>query len=107
MIDASSMSPRGFFSEASSLMVSVWFLMWGIRRKGEFDIELDDTARRIRWLMVGMGILFLWASAGTLTDCAWCVLVGWIWATAFLAWPNFAYHLTTLLRKIRLLPKAM
>jgi len=53
--------------------------------------------------MVAMGIFIFWASAEILAGCAWCVLAGWIWATAFLAWPNFAYHLAALLRKLRLI----
>lgn len=106
MVDIFYIPERRILSEASSLMVSVWFLVWGIRYKGEFDRELDGAARGIRWSMVGLGLVVLLGSIDTLTIRARYFFAGWIWATAFLAWPNFAYHLTALLRKIRLLPKA-
>jgi hypothetical protein len=86
-------------------MASTWFLAWGIRYGGEFDRELDDAARRIRWSMVALGILFLLASVDGLGIRKWLFFAWWIWAAGFLAWPNFAYHLTGLLRKIHLVPK--
>jgi len=95
----------GFFSNATATMVSVWVMLWGIRRKGEFDYQLDEDAKRVRWLIVVSSMAFSYLSAVVL-DSTWCVLGGWIVATAFLAWPNFAYHLTNLLRRIRVLPKA-
>ena len=95
----------GFFSNATATMVSVWLILWGIRQKGELDHELDEEAKRVRWLIVMLGMAFSYFSAIAL-DWRWCVLTGWIVATAFLAWPNFAYHLTNLLRRIRVLPKA-
>lgn len=95
----------GFFSNATATMVSVWLLLWGIRRKGELDHQLDEDAKRVRWLIVMLGLAVSYFSAVFL-DWRWCVITGWIVATGFLAWPNFAYHLTALLRKIGLLPKA-
>ena len=106
MVDISYIPERRILSEASSLMVSVWFLVWGIRYKGEFDRELDGAARGVRWSMVGLGIVLLLASIDTLSIRARYFFAGWIWSTAFLAWPNFAHYLTALLRKIGLLPKA-
>jgi hypothetical protein len=103
MLNFANLPTRNFFSEASSLTVSIWLLVWSLRSRGELDLELDQTAKRIRWSMVAMGIFIFWASAEILAGCAWCVLAGWIWATAFLAWPNFAYHLAALLRKLRLI----
>ena len=100
------MPQLGILKEASSLMASVWFLVWGIRYKGDFDHKLDDAAKRIRWLMVGLGILILLTSIDALTVQTWSFFAGWIVATVFLAWPNFAYYLTALLRKFGLLPKA-
>jgi hypothetical protein len=103
MVDIPYFPEQRILLEASSLMVSVWFLVWGIRYKGEFDRELDGAAKRIRWSMVGLGIALLLASINLLGIRPRYFFAGWIWATAFLAWPNFAYYLSALLRKIRLL----
>lgn len=102
MTEYAFMTNGGFFSSAASTMVSVWVLMWGIRRKGELDYKLDDTAKHIRWLMVVLGLATGTISTVPRIDFAPGVLFGWIWATAFLAWPNFAYHLTALLRRLGL-----
>lgn len=83
-------------------MVSISVLAWGLRRKGDMDYELDAPARSLRWFMVGIG----WAVLliGVRLDCGPCPWSGFIVATAFLAWPNFAYHMTRVLRLCRLLP---
>jgi hypothetical protein len=94
---------RGFFANATSTMLSLWMLLWGIRWKGELDYELDDTAKHIRWLRVLVGWATLMMSTVPRISFAWGILLGWIWATAFLAWPNFAYHLTRVLRRCKLL----
>jgi heme A synthase len=81
---------------------SLWFISWAIRRKGEFDHPLDFTGQVVRWLLVvvllGAMTYFPGSSAPRLA-----LLVG---GAALLAWPNFAYHLTRLLRWCRILPKA-
>jgi len=81
---------------------SLWFISWGIRRAGEFDYPLDFTGQVVRWVLVVvlLGAMTYFpgysAARGTL-------LLG---GAAFLAWPNFAYHLTRFLRWCKLLPKA-
>ncbi len=94
----------GFFSSAASTMLSVWLLSWGIRRQGELDHELDSTAKHLRWSMVVLGIAVAIVATAPRIDSAKCALSGWVWATAFLAWPNLAFHLTATLRCYKLLP---
>jgi hypothetical protein len=86
-------------SDAAQAMVSVWFLIWALRRKGELDYEFDAPTKRVRWLMVAAGWVILLAGARMRSKSyAW---LGFIVATGFLAWPNFAYHVTRLLRRLR------
>jgi len=91
---------RGFDTLAG--LGSLWFISWGIRRAGEFDHPLDFMGQLVRWVLVvvllGAMTYFPGSSAPRLA-----LLLG---GAAFLAWPNFAYHLTRLLRWCRLLPKA-
>jgi hypothetical protein len=83
---------------------SIWVCAWAIRRKGEFDYPLDFTARVIRWLAVVVFIgLPVWIPQ--LLNPVARVVSGFT-GLAFLAWPNFAYHLTRFLRWCRLLPTA-
>lgn len=81
---------------------SLWFISWGIRRSGEFDYPLDFTGQVVRWALVvvllGAMTYFPGYSAPRVS-----LLLG---GAAFLAWPNFAYHLTRFLRWCRILPKA-
>ena len=91
---------RGLGALAS--LGSVWFCSWGIRRAGEFDYPLDFTAKVIRWALV---VLLLGAGESFPGLSAYRLALGLV-GMAFLAWPNFAYHLTRLLRWCRLLPRA-
>lgn len=81
---------------------SIWFCAWAIRRGGEFDYPLDSTAKAIRWLavVVLMGIPVNFPKS---LPPAGRIVLGFA-GLAFLAWPNFAYHLTRFLRWCRLLP---
>ncbi len=92
----------GFFSSATAAMASIWLLLWGIRRQGELDYELDNPMKTIRWVAVALG-LFISFVCGPGFNSVWCAAVGWICATAFLAWPNLAYHVARLLRRLKLL----
>lgn len=80
---------------------SLWFISWGIRRAGEFDYPLDFTGQVVRWVLV---IVLLGAMTyfPGYTFPRGALLLG---GAAFLAWPNFAYHLTRLLRWCKILPK--
>lgn len=81
---------------------SLLFISWGIRSKGEFDYPLDFAGQVVRWVLaiglLGAATYFPGLSAQRLI----LLLCG----LAFLAWPNFAYHLTRLLRRCRVMPKA-
>jgi hypothetical protein len=99
---ATGLSPLG---QISAAICNIWFLVWALRRQGELDYELDSTAKRIRWTVVaiflGTPILRpeLFNSLPSLR--LWVALVGLL----FLVWPNFAYHLTRLLRSLRVIAK--
>lgn len=98
------MSSGGFLASGSSAMISIWLLTWGIRRQGELDHDLDLVARRLRWLMVVAGVIVAVAATRPAFNSARGALAGWLGATAFLAWPNFAYYLARVLRRLRLMP---
>jgi hypothetical protein len=76
--------------------VCIWFAFWAIRRKYELDYPLDIWAQVVRWSLVGLSF------ALTLPDGSQYkllrILAG-IALLAFLAWPNFAYHLVQLFRR--------
>jgi hypothetical protein len=83
-------------------VLSIWFVVWAIRRQGEFDYELDKTAQLIRWSVVFIGFGLIprvpdeWQYAGYLR-----LTLGFI-AMLFLCWPNFAYHVRRLFGSPRL-----
>jgi hypothetical protein len=81
---------------------SLWFISWGIRREGEFDYPLDSASRVVRWVLVVVLLGAMTYFPG-LSGPRLILLLG---GCAFLAWPNFAYHLTRFLRWCRILPKA-
>lgn len=91
---------RGLGSLAS--LGSVWVCSWAIRRAGEFDYPLDFTGQVVRWVLVVVPLGAM-TYFGGLSAPRLILLLG---GCAFLAWPNFAYHLTRFLRRCRLLPKA-
>ena len=85
---------------------NIWFVVWAIRHKGELDYDLDPAAKWIRWIVVAIFLgtpIFrpeLFGARATLRLC-----VGMV-GLLFLAWPNSAYHMTRLLRALRLIAKA-
>jgi hypothetical protein len=40
--------------------------------------------------MVALGLIIMTVATAPMFNSAWGAAIGWIWATAFLAWPNFA-----------------
>jgi hypothetical protein len=81
---------------------SLWFISWAIRRKGEFDYPLDFAGQVVRWVLVVVLLgAFQYFPGGSAPRG-----ISLVCGLAFLAWPNFAYHLTRLLRFCKLLPKA-
>jgi hypothetical protein len=85
----------------TAAIASVWFVFWGYRRRYDLDYPLDSVARQIRWLMVflGFGIIIVGLRWITVSYIRW---IGLLWMLGFLVWPNFASHLTALLRRIGL-----
>lgn len=83
-------------SRLAQAEVCIWFVVWGIRRKGEMDEKLDRTMHMVRWAIACGGWL-LASIPGTRFGPARAVIgiVGF----AFLCWPNFAYHLTNVFRR--------
>jgi type IV secretory pathway TrbL component len=77
--------------------VSVAFLAWAIRRKNELDYVLSKRAKLIRWCCF-LGFLLLILIPGN--NFAAVRVIGWIISTAFLAWPNFAYHIDELINRM-------
>lgn len=91
---------RGIGALAS--LGAVWVCSWAIRRAGEFDRPLEFAAKLIRWALV---IILLGAATYYPGYSAPRLALG-LGGMAFLAWPNFAYHLTRFLRWCRILPAA-
>jgi hypothetical protein len=97
------LSPIG---RTSAAICNIWFVVWAIRHKGELDYELDRTAKWIRWIVVAIFLgtpIFRPELFGARPPLRVCVgMVGLL----FLVWPNFAYHLTRILRELRLVGKS-
>jgi hypothetical protein len=91
---------RGLGALAS--LGAVWVCSWAIRRAGEFDRSLDLAAKLIRWALV---VVLLGAATYYPGYSSPRLALG-LGGMSFLAWPNFAYHLTRFLRWCRILPKA-
>jgi hypothetical protein len=88
---------NGTISYLSDLVcgaVSVWFFFWAYRRKYELDYKLDRTTQTIRWLIVlaGFGLALLPGPESKIVR-----ITSGVMLVAFLAWPNFAYHLAGVL----------
>jgi|ERR1700687_221206 hypothetical protein len=90
-------------SDVSKLLaeaVCVWFAFWAIRRKYELDYKLDRAAQIVRWLAIAVSIPLGQLGARIFEPLR--IFSAFLFL-AFLAWPNFAYHLTRLLRSWRVL----
>src|SRR5271167_2344927 len=86
-----------FYGALSAKIVCIWLSVWAIRRNAEADYALDRLARAVRWVVVFLGFAVAYYVPG---PGLWCVRVaGGVLGLAFLCWPNFAYHLTRLLRR--------
>jgi hypothetical protein len=66
------------------------------------DHELDSTAKLIRWCIAIVGL-----AVGAMMNSETLRLSAGLTGLLFLVWPNTAYHLTNLLRFLRVLPKAV
>lgn len=92
---------NSYLGKITAGAVCIWFFFWPYRRKYELDYKLDGASNIVRWAVVlsGLGAALLPGLALRYARVAWGIV-----SVAFLAWPNFAYHLTRLLRRCRLLP---
>jgi hypothetical protein len=69
----------------------IWLVVWAIRRKGEFDIELDSTAKTIRWIVVFVSFAIVGQLPGP--GGQWALRLLFLnLGLAFLCWPNCAYR---------------
>lgn len=73
----------------------IWFVAWAIRRKGEFDYRLDRITQLLRWVIVAVSFAVVTNFPKPSVPRAIALTVG----LAFLAWPNFAYHLRNFFRR--------
>ena len=86
-----------YLTELAAGAVSIWFFFWPFRRKYDLDYKLDRTAQIVRWSIVIGGFVFALAPGPEFKIVR--ILAGIILA-AFLAWPNFAFHLTFQSRRL-------
>jgi hypothetical protein len=83
----------------------MWFVAWAIRRRGELDHQLDVTAKTIRWVVVALFLGLPVQAPQLVTSPNIRLSLGTI-GVAFLVWPNFAYYLTRVLRRWKVLRRA-
>jgi len=71
--------------------LSIWFVVWAIRRKGDFDLELGLKEHVVRWgiVLASFALAMTFKQTGATVPRLVATAVG----LAFLCWPNFAYHL--------------
>jgi hypothetical protein len=77
--------------------ICVWFVFWAFRYRAELDRQLDAVAQRVRWGIVVAGLILgaiPFSGLGPLKGTA--VVLGLV----FFCWPNFAYHVTQLFRRM-------
>ena len=85
-------------------VLNVWFVAWAIRRGGDLDYRLDSTAKFVRWFVAMVCLGTAVELPQLLNPPAFRVCMGFV-GIAFLVWPNLAYHLTSFLRRLRILPR--
>lgn len=73
--------------------VSVWSMFWMIRRGYGADDPLTRKEKLIRWSVVAAGFCIALFVEGDDPEFKLIRIGGWLLATAFLAWPNFAHML--------------
>jgi len=73
--------------------LGIWFSVWAIRYAAKADYKISNTARAVRWSVVGIGYLL----AASLPGPAVVRLVPGFAGLSFLCWPNLAYHATNFL----------
>ena len=72
--------------------LGIWFLVWAIRYKADWDFKLSGTAKVVRWAVITIGYVL----AASLPGPGFVRLVPGFAGICFLCWPNLSYHLTNL-----------
>jgi hypothetical protein len=92
--------PAAAFMVSGAL--SIWLTCLGFRRKYGLDHKLDGTGRSVRWFVViACAILVIFELVPPGNVAMAIALIGLV----FLAWPNFAFYLTQLLRRVGIVGK--
>jgi hypothetical protein len=86
----------------TAAIANIWFVCWAIRRKGDLDHKLDTTAKVIRWSFA-YSLMALASWYPTIIANTYLRAGTFFAGVAFLVWPNCAYNLTQLLRRVRIL----
>ncbi len=87
-----------YASQVAKGAVAVWFVSWALRRKYELDQKLDWRAQTVRWtiIVIAFGLTLLGGP-----NLAAVRITAWILGTAFLAWPNLAFHVMAVVDQLR------
>jgi hypothetical protein len=83
-------------------IANIWFVAWAVRHRGELDYDLDWNAKIVRWFVV-VACLGLAVQVPQLLNPPWFRFTVGAVGIAFLVWPNFAYHVTRVLRWLKLI----
>jgi hypothetical protein len=85
-----------YTSQLVSGAASIWFISWATRRRYDVECQLTRNEHIVRGLIVaaGFGLAFLQGGEFEIVR-----IVAGIVALAFLAWPNFARTVVSLVRK--------
>lgn len=94
MLDKLDATLSGALAVAAKAL-GIWFVAWGIRRKGEFDYKLDGIGQLLRWLIVAASFAVVANFPKPSAPREIALALG----LAFFVWPNFAYHLRNLFKR--------
>lgn len=90
---------EGLLAYASRLVqtaVCLWLVCWGVRRKYELDYKLDSRTQKTRWAIISVCFLCAMLQGD---EFKWLRILSGIIGLGFVAWPNLAYHLVSLVSR--------
>lgn len=85
-----------YLSAVAKYIGTIWLAFWAYRRHYDLDYPLDRTGQMIRWSAVVLGLSLALLNG---PEFARARIAGGMLMLAFLAWPNFAYHLRESFRR--------
>ena len=85
-----------YFIGLATDAATIWFAFSVIRRRYDLDYPLSRSAHLIRWICVCAGFGAAMLRAPQFKSAR---IIGGLVSIAFLAWPNFAHHLSRCLRR--------